>query len=269
MSVAVHEQEHAGPAAHDARERLVVVAAVLATLAVIAGPGIVAALGLVTGFVPGTDEPPLTKNAQRVLDEVPAAYETGGMVVVPAVNDPNVVWIGAITDAAIDGAVVELGVSGLVGYGSLPTRGTPPGWMSELTPEDAVFSDVGSLYFACTPSLAADTCHGSVLVQHRGRWIVWKAGLGKPGNASSVTRVSVVGSGGDADVWLGWMPSRASTAWATVVGNQYIRDVPTRLSEAASVGGGTMWWVRSSEPVSAVTFRDRQGRVLERVAVGD
>lgn len=268
MSLAVHEQDRTGPAAHDARERLVVVAAVLATLAVIAGPGLVAALGLVGDVVPGIVEPPLTKNAQRVLREVPSAYETGGRVVVPAVNDPNVVWIGAITDASIDGAVVELGVSGLVGYGSLPTRGEPPGWMSGLTPEDAVFSDVGPLYFACTPSLAADTCHGSVLVEHLGRWIVWKAGLGRPGSAASVTRVSVLGNG-DADVFLGWMPPGAVTAWATVVGNQYIRDVPSSTSQPGSVGGGTIWWVRSSEPVSAVTFRDRRGQVVDRVTVGD
>jgi hypothetical protein len=270
LSVAVvHDQDHAGPAAHDARERLVVVAAVVATLAVIAGPGIVAALGLVSGIAPGIVEPPLTTNAQRVLDEVPSAYETGGMVVVPAVNDPNVVWIGAVTDDGIDGAVVDLGVNGLVAYGSLPRRGTPPAWMSELTPEDAVFSDVGSLYFACTPSLAADSCHGSVLVLHQGRWHVWKAGLGKPGSTGQVTRLGVLGSGGDADVWLGWMPPRAATVWATVVGNQYIRDVPARATEQGAVGGGAMWWVRSSEPVSAVTFRDRRGRVLDRVAVGD
>lgn len=268
MSVAVHEQDRAGSVPREARERLVVVAAVLATLAVIAGPGIVAALGLVTGVVPGIDEPPLTENAQRVIDEVPSAYETGGMVVVPAVNDPHVVWMGAISPAAVDG-VVDLGVSGLVGYGSLPTRGTPPSWMSALTAEDAVFSDVGTLHFACTPSLAADSCHGSVLVQHRGRWYVWKAGLGRPGSTDAVTRLSVVGSGGDTEVWLGWMPPGASTVWATVVGNQYIRDVPTRTSEPGSIGGGTMWWVRSSEPVSAVTFRDRRGRVIDRMAVGD
>lgn len=269
MSVAVHDFDHAGSAAHDGRQRLVVVAAVVATLAIIAGPGIVAALGLVSGLVPGIDEPPLTENAQRVLDEVPSAYETGGMVVVPAVNDPNVVWIGAIGAEGIDGAVVDLDVSGLVPYGSLPTRGTPTDWMSELTPEDRVFSDVGSLHFACTPSLAADTCHGAVLVQHLGRWHVYKAGLGAPGSAAAVTKISVLGSGGEADVWLGWMPPRASTVWATVVGNQYIRDVPARTSEPGRVGGASMWWVRSTEPVSAVTFRDHRGRVLDRVPVGD
>lgn len=269
MSAAAPDhRDHLGRVRRDAHERLVVVAAVLATLTVIAAPGIVGALGLAGGTSPHVEEVRLSGNAQRVLDELPGAYATGGLVVVPATTDPHVVWIGPIADASIDGRVVDLGVRGLVPFGTLPTRGSAPAWRYQLEPADRVFTETGPLHFGCAPSATGGTCRGTVLMRHGDRWYALDARTGSPG-AATATKVSVLGAGGEAGMWFGWVPERAATAWATVVGDQYIHDVPAHTSQTDAVGGAVMWWLRSVEPVSAVTFKDARGRVLERTAVGD
>lgn len=269
MSVAVHG--HRGLAdriGRDAHERLVVLTSVLATLLVISLPGILGGLGMVSGISLEDEDVRLSDAAQRVLDEIPGAYPTGGMVVVPAATDPHVVWIGPIADENLTGREVDLGVRGLVPFGTLPTRGEVPPWRTEIEPADRVYSDVGSLHFACAPTPSGGACRGAVLLQHGDRWHPLRADLGNPG-AASVTRVSVLGSGGEAGLWLGWAPPGAATAWATIVGHQYIRDVPAQTSDTEAGRHGTMWWLRSSEPVSAVTFKDARGRVVARVTVGD
>jgi hypothetical protein len=77
----------------------------------------------------------------------------------------------------------------------------------------------------------------------------------------------VLGGGGEAGLWFGWVPEGAATVWATVVGHQSIRDVPARTTGADAVGGATVWWVRLTDPVSAVSFQDAQGRMVERRVV--
>ncbi len=269
MSFAVADpQDRPGPLPRGARERLVVVAAVLATLGVIAAPGLLGLLGAVDRAVPTVEEQRVSPNAQRVLDELPDAYTAGSAVVVPAETDPHVVWIGAVPSSRIDGFVLDLDARGLVPFGTLPTRGTTPGWRAQVEPEDRVFSDVGPLYFACTPATSGEGCRGSVLMQHAGSWHILGAVAGAPGQGS-VTRVNVLAGGGTAGLWLGWMPADAATGWATVVGQTTIRDVPVQLAETGAGGGARMWWVRSPDPVSAVSFRDADGRVLQRVPVGD
>jgi hypothetical protein len=269
LSLAVPQRrEQARHLGRDAHERLVVVGAVLATLAVIAGPGVIGALGLGRELVPRVEEARLSDNALQVLQELPRAYRTGATVVVPADSDPHVVWIGAVAAASMDGEVVELGARGLVPFGTLPTRGEVPAWRSAVQPVDRVFTDVGPLHFGCAPSSAGGTCHGTVLMRRGDRWHPLHPDLGAPGTPG-VTRVSVRGGSGETGMWLGWVPEGAATAWATVVGHQYIRDVPARTSPGDAVGGATMWWVRASDPVSAVSFKDARGRVMQRVAVGD
>ena len=256
----------------DAHERLVVVGAVLATLAVIAGPGIVGVLAPTGGVVPRVEEPRLSDNALRVLQEVPQAYRTGATVVVPADSDPHVVWIGPVAAASMDGEVVTLGARGLVPFGTLPTRGKVPAWRSAVQPVDRVFTDVGPLHVGCAPSSSSsssgETCHGAVLMRRGDRWHPVPTDLGAPGSRG-VVRVSVRDGSGEAGIWLGWVPEGAVTAWATVVGHQYIHDVPARTSARDAVGGASIWWVRASDPVSAVSYKDARGRVVQRVAVGD
>lgn len=269
MSVALPDhQDRSGPLFRDARERLVVVAAVLATLGVIALPGVLGALGSTGGTIPLVEEQQLSPNAERVLDELPDAYAAGSAVVVPARTDPHVVWIGPVAEGSVDGDFVGIDVRGLVPFGTLPTRGTTPEWRSAIEPEDRVFSDVGPLYFACTPATSGDGCRGSVLMQHDGRWHVLGPSAGAPGQGSA-TRLNVLAGGGVAGLWFGWMPDEAATAWATVVGQVSIRDVPVQVVETLAVGGARMWWLRSSEPVSAVSFRASDGAVLERVPVAE
>lgn len=269
MSVALPDhQDDPGPLLRDARERLVVVAAVLATLGVIALPGVLGALATVGGTGPVVEEQRLSPNAERVLDELPDAYAAGAAVVVPAETDPHVVWIGPVAAGSVDGDFVGIDVRGLVPFGTLPTRGATPEWRSDVEPEDRVFSDVGPLYFACTPATSGDGCRGSVLMQQAGRWHVLGPSAGAPGQGS-VTRLNVLAGGGAAGLWFGWMPDEAATAWATVVGQTSIRDVPVQAAETKAGGGARMWWVRSSDPVSAVSFRAAGGQVVERVPVGD
>lgn len=270
MSVAVTDSsDHLGPRQRDARERLVVVSAVLATLGVISLPGILALFGTVGGTTPFVvEEPELTPAAERVLEELPDAYTAGSVVVVPAATDPHVVWLGPVSSAQLDGDVVGIDVRGLVPFGMLPTRGTTPEWRSAVEREDLVFSDVGPLYFACSPATSGDGCRGSVLMQHAGQWHVLGPSAGAPGEAS-VARLDVLAAGGVAGLWLGWIPEGASTAWATVVGQTSIRDVPAKVAVTGAAGGARMWWVRSSDPVSAVTFRSADGEAVERVSVGD
>jgi hypothetical protein len=249
------------------RDRGVVAAAVAATLLVIAGPMLAAGLNDGGPGVP-IEEPPLPESAQRVLAELPDSFQAGGMVVVPAVSDPYVVWPGAIGNDRVDGEVVSLGVRGLTEYGVLPSAGATPVWLSSLTPADSVFSDVGPLSFACVRWPGAERCTGALLIEHNGDQHILRAGIGSPNSLEPVTRTMGFGSGGRRDVWLGWLPPGAATAWVTVVGHQSIRDVPGRTSVPGAVGGQTVWWVASPDAVSAVSFRDAQGNVVERVSVG-
>jgi hypothetical protein len=250
------------------RDRGVVAAAVAATLLVIAGPMLASAWNDGGPGVP-IEEPPLPESAQRVLAELPDAFQAGGMVVVPAATDPYVVWPGALGTDRVDGDVVALGVSGLTEYGVLPAAAATPGWLTGLAPADNVYSDVGPLSFACVRWPGADRCTGALLTEHSGSHHILRAGLGSPASLEPVNRTMGFGSGGRRDVWLGWLPPGAVTAWVTVVGHQSIRDVPGRTSEPGAVAGQAVWWVASPDAVSAVSFRDAQGNVVERITVGD
>jgi hypothetical protein len=253
---------------HTRRDRAVIAAAVAATLLVIAGPMLATAWN---DGGPGVliEEPPLPESAQRVLAELPDSFQAGGMVVVPAATDPYVVWPGGIGPDRVDGEVVGLGVRGLTEYGLLPSSGSTPEWLRGLGPTDNVYSDVGLLSFACVRWPGADRCTGALLVEHGGNHHILRAGIGSPTSLEPVTRTMGFGSGGRRDVWLGWLPPGAATAWVTVVGHQSIRDVPGRTSGPAAVGGQAVWWVASPDAVSAVSFRDSQGNVVERITVGD
>jgi hypothetical protein len=251
------------------RDRSVILAAVAATLLVITGPMLGAAWN---GSGPGVpiEEPPLPEAAQRVLAEMPDSFQAGAMVVVPALTDPYIVWPGdSIGPDRVDGEVVSLGVRGLTEYGRLPSTSGTPGWLSSLSPADNVYSDVGPLSFACVRWPGSDRCTGALLAEQHGSHHIVRAGIGSPTSVEPVTQTMGFGSGGRRDVWLGWMPTGVATVWVTVVGHQSIRDVPARTSEPAAVAGRAVWWVASPDPVSAVSFRDAQGTVVQRITVGD
>lgn len=263
MSLAHASDEHAP------HERAVIVATVLGVLAILAGPGLVSGLTARWQQVPPppVDAVALTDTAQQVLAEVPDAFQVGSMVVVPASGDPYVAWADGVAAYRVDGDVVDLGVRGLVPYGDLPAAPDRPTWMDGLSAGDAVFSEVGNLWFACIRPPSSTLCHGALLAEHAGQRRVVRSDLGSSASPDVMTKVSGFGSGGELDVWLGWMPDGAATAWATVVGQQSVREIPARSSRPRSVAGSRLWWVRTSDPVSAMSFRDARGRVLARMSV--
>lgn len=254
------------PAPH---ERAVIVATVLGVLAILAGPGLASGLTARWREVPPppVDAVALTDAAQRVLAELPDAIQVGSMVVVPASGDPYVAWADGVASYRVDGELVDLGVRGLVPYGELPAALDRPAWMDGLSAGDGVFSEVGNLWFACIRPPSSTQCHGALLAEHSGQRRIVRSDLGSSVSPEVMTRVSGFGSGGELDVWLGWMPDGAVTAWATVVGQQSVRELPARTSRPRSVAGSRLWWVRTSDPVSAMSFRDARGRVLTRMSV--
>jgi hypothetical protein len=254
---------------HTRRDRGVVASAVAATLLVIAGPMLAAAWNDGGPGVP-IEEPPLPESAQRVLAELPDSFQAGAMVVVPAETDPFIVWPGgSVGPDRVDGQVVSLGVRGLTEYGRLPSATDTPGWLNGLGPTDHVYSDVGPLSFACVRWPGSARCTGALLAEQHGSHQIVLAGIGSPTSIEPVTRTMGFGSGGRRDVWLGWLPTGVAAVWVTVVGHQSIRDVPARTSEPAAVAGRAVWWVATPDAVSAVSFRDAQGNVVERITVGE
>jgi len=268
MSVALNERvEYADsldPCDRAPHQRLVVVAAVVATLSVIAGPLIAAGLGVVGRFVPVEEDSVLTPTAQRVLEELPGAYATRGMVVVPAATDPGVVW-NAVPAESWEGEVVDLEVRGLAEYGYLPSAGSAPAWLSEVTPRDRVFSDVGDLYFACTSWAGEDACAGSLLMEHEGDLFLYRAGLRLLGSPDEVRTFRVLDAGLPTDLALGRMPVGATGATVTLDDGRQLR---ASVSATGAVGGATVWWASTTEPVAGVRFLDGD-RVLDKVVLGE
>ncbi len=268
MSVAVHDpveyvdRDEAEQARHP---RAVVWSAAAATLAVIAGPVIAAALGFVERVDPD-DGGTLTSLAQRVLEEVPGAFETSGLVVVPAATDPGVAWTGIVTSDRVDGAPVDLGVSGLAEYGYLPSSGTAPAWLSQVAPTDRVFSDVGTLSFACMRWPGAERCTGTLLMEYAGGLHVFRSGLSVGESPDQIRTFRALDAGLPTELVLGAMPSGAVAAMVLTSDD---REVRARTSDPGAVAGETLWWLSVTEPVRTVTFFDAKYRVLEQVDVVD
>lgn len=261
MSVLVHD-----PTPHARRERSIIAAAVAATLAIVLAP-LAGAMLSTDGPVLLVEEEPLPEAAQRVLTEMPDAVRIGGMVVVPAATDPYVSWSGAVGADRIDGEAVSLGVRGIAEYGYLPSAASTPEWLTSLAPSDNVYSEVGPLSFACTRWPGASDCRGAVLAEKDGNLHVLRSGIGSPDSPQKVARVNGIGSGGRRDVWFGWLPRDAGSVWVTIVGHQGVKELPARTSDPGALAGESAWWVVSSDPVSAVSFRDADGEVLERITV--
>ena len=156
---------------------------------------------------------------------------------------------------------------GLAEYGYLPSNGSTPEWLAGLQPSDNVFSEVGPLSFACTRWPGSSECRGAVLTERDGAFHVFRFGIGSPDSPQKVARVTGIGSGGRRDVWLGWLPQGAGSVWVTIVGQHGVRELPARTSDPGALAGEQAWWVVSSDPVSAVSFRNAQGEVLERITV--
>ena len=268
MSVALNERvdyaDSLDPCDRAPHQRRDVIAAVVATLAVIAGPLIAAGLGAAGRFAPVEEESVLTPTAQRVLEELPGAYASRGLVVVPAATDPGVAWNGVPAEA-VEGEVVNLEVRGLAEYGYLPSAGSAPAWLSKVSPRDRVFSDVGDLYFACTLWAGADACAGSLLMEHEGELFLFRAGLRLLGSPDEVRTFRVLDGGLPTDLALGRTPVGATGATVTLEDGQQMR---ASVSAPDAVGGATVWWVSTTEPVAAVKFVDGD-RVLDKVVLGE
>jgi hypothetical protein len=270
MSVAVHDpveyvdRDEAEQARHP---RAVVWSAAAATLAVIAGPVIAAALGFVERVDPD-DGGTLTSLAQRVLEETPGAYETAGMVVVPAAGDRGVSWTGVVLPDRVDGVFVDLGVNGLAQYGSdyYPSGSTSTEWLTEVTPGDQVFADVGALSFACMRWPGADSCTGALILERTGTKLLFRSGLSIGESADQIRTFRVLDAGLPTQLVLGAMPRGAVAAMVLTADDHEVR---ARSSDPGAVAGETLWWLSVTEPVRTITFFDEKYRVLERVNVVD
>lgn len=242
-------------------DRLPVLASALATMLVVVVPYAVSG---------GPNDPTaptevqLPAGAQRVLDEVPAAFETDGLVVVPAGADPGVAWAGEVGRERVDGEVVELGVRGIVELGYLPSSGEVPAWAVGLVAGDRVRSDTGPLAFACTRWPGASRCSGSLLARvGRSHYLV-RSGLDIPEDDRAVLRFDVLDLGVPARLTLGVM--RPGAVRVELEGAR--GQVPARTSETGAVAGRTLWWAVSDEAPQVLESFDASGALLERVDLG-
>lgn len=265
MSVAVRERvdsvDSVDRPGHSPRQRLVVVSAVIATLAVIAGPLVAGALG--GGLTRGGGSA-LTPMAEQVLESVPGSYQTEDMVVVPSSVNLGTAWANDVAPDAVDGDVVELDVRGLADLDYLPTTGEAPDWVSEVSAEDRVLMDVGNLSFACTRWAGADACTGALLMEHEGEKYLFHSGLGVVGSPDEVRSFRVLDLGRPTTLALGVLPFGATSAVVKFrVGGG--TGVPARTSAPGAVGGATLWWLSAPSSIESVGFLDADGQLLERI----
>lgn len=254
MSVTVHG---AGGAEHSPHPRLVVAAAVVAMLAVVAGPAL--GLGGVGRWVHVDRGPALTPIAKRVLDQVPGAFETGGIVVVPAAGNPDILWTGALTPDLIAGPIVDLGVSGLAEPGYLPSGGTAPAWLAKVGTADQVYDDVGNLWFACTRWPGSKSCKGTLLVENAGQRYIFRSGLDLAPSPREVSSFRVLDLGRPRDLVLGGAPPDASRVMVRLAGGRWVE---AQISDPGAIDGVTLWWVSVGAPVTDIRFLDAGGGVL-------
>ena len=249
MSVAAHDA--VSPAERGRHQRLV-----------IAGP-MLAALGL-GGHRAPVDA--LTPDARRVLKELPGAFVTGGLVVVPAATDPNLLWTGPISPGLVEDPVVSLGVDGLAEHGDLHLQETAPAWLRQVGSEDLVFEDVGNLSFACTRWPGAHVCTGTLLIEHLGERYILRSGLDLRRSPGDVSSFRVLDNGLPSELVLGGAPPEVrSVAVTMTAGGSHV--VEARTSAPGAVGGTTLWWASVPAPVATVTFFDARGQVISRSPV--
>ncbi|HSE09714.1 MAG TPA: hypothetical protein VLB29_13705 [Nocardioidaceae bacterium] len=262
----VEYADDAGESERAVHPRRVVVAAAVATLAVITGPLTAALLGFVDR-VPVEEDSGLTPLAERVLDELPGAYESDGHVVVPAGTDPGVAWTGDVPPGRVDGWLVELGVNGLAPYGYLPAHGATPSWLFDVGPADQVYSDVGPLSFACMrwPGLAE--CSGALLMEHDGAQYVFRSGLGVEVLRDQVLSYRALEGGLPTQLVLGALPPGAVGAMVNFADDG--GQIAARLSAPRGAGGETIWWLSVIDPVESVAFVDSDNDVVAEVSVAN
>ena len=263
MSVTVHDV--AAARRRSPHQRMVLAATVVATLGVIALPAGMAGSGPAGRTIAVDIGPAPTPAARRVLKEVPGAFETRGLVVVPAATDPETRWTGALSSDLVVGPVVALGVRGLAEPGYLPSTARVPAWLRRLGTKDQVYDDVGDLSFACTRWPGVADCTGTLLLGHAGRHYIFRSGLHfwrAPGEA---TTLLVLDDGVPRNLVIGGAPPGTARVLVALPGS---REVEARTSAPGPVHGVTVWWVAVAEPLSAVTFLDRDGAVLARSSLG-
>jgi hypothetical protein len=242
-------------------DRLPVLSAALATLALIAVPFSTAR--------PADPSPEdgLTDRAATVLAAAPGARLLGGLVVVPAHGDPGVVWTGAVSQERIDGEVVDLGVEGLVHYGYLPSSRNPPAWAVGLTQADQVRSATGPLAFGCIRWPGAGTCTGALLVRHERQHYILRSGIAVPGDPTAVVTYPVLDLGEVAVLTLGVVPDGAVRVLLDGPGGPG-GPVDARLSEPGAVDGRTLWWAATGWSVDTIGALDSAGALVTELSPG-
>lgn len=260
------EYDHLDESVQARHARSVVVAAALATLVVVSGPMLAALLGFVQR-VPVEEDPGLTSMAERVLVEVPGAFQSRGVVVVPAAGDPNVAWTSPVAQEQVENDwVLELGVNGMATYGFLPFSGTAPDWLLELGPDDRVFSDVGPLLFACLRWPGADKCSGALLMENDRRLYLYRPGVDVAGLAEDIRIFQTLEGGLPTLLFLGGLPAGATTALVTLADGEQIGARSIGLGGAE---GHDIWWLSVINPVDSVTFYDSEFDVVREVQVSE
>lgn len=249
------------------QDRLVVAAAVLATLAAILAPAVA---GTVLGGAGRPDGPRpdpvllLTERAQRALTELPYAYQVGRAVIVPVTVGDQVHWGGEVTQDRIEGMALPLGARGLVDYGQVapPHLGASA---SGLGVEDSVLADMGPLFFACTRWPGEDDCSAALLLQHDEGYYFHRSGLGsdrflQPGAPMEMLVFEVLASGGVERLVLGGVHGTTVEDVQLVLGHR--RKVSAWTSTDHAIPGATVWWATVEELPVRVEARDGSGSLV-------
>jgi hypothetical protein len=241
------------------------VGASLATLFVIVASAVMANGG--GAVVPGPDDPraELTALGERVLDELPLAYQVDDAVVLPASADPGVYWSDAVSDERIVGHAVPMGARGLVEYSRLSSSPDAAAWTGDITAADRIFADVGPLWFACTTWPGEDRCSASVLMLHEDRYYFYRTGLGSSGfldenGAMQVFAFDSIGNDGMQQLLVGGVDGTATKDVELSLADGSRVSAWTTTSLAAA--GETIWWRQVSSPVDVVTAYDGRGNVV-------
>lgn len=241
-------------------DRLVVAAAALATLLVIV-------MGMsLPREGPGYTDPSseLTELGRRAVDSLPNAYQAGDSVIVPAADDPSIMWVDEVPATRIDGVAVPLYVRGLVGYSLLNASRTAPGWVDEITDADRIYVDVGSLFIACMRWPGAEGCGPTLLMQNEGRFYIYRSGIGSENFLESRDMegyiYDAVVAGERERLVLGGL------------GGTETEEVRLLLQDGTEVGahtsklvvpGATVWWATARQPVESVTAYRANGEAVD------
>lgn len=252
-------------------DRLVVVAAAAATLAVVTAPVVAGALSGVRLVQPENPEDALTDMGRVVLEDLHFAYPVGDTVIVPAENDPGIAWAGSVSRDDLAGSALPLGVRGLASYRYLPASDAAPEWAFVLKSSDRVVSDVGTIFAACTQFELIEDCSPSLLMQHDGEFYMLRSGLGsqdflEPGAPMEAFAFPVLVHAQLGTLVLGAIRRQPEAKVVVELSDGEVLDAWT---SDLVIPGATVWWTASTQPVRAVTAYGPDDEVIGSVTLDD